>query len=145
MKPVKTQSELVIEVLRRRPLSYSLCSQCPHTRPKSNAPLLYGIVNDGLIQVGPYFNDKFMQLVSISDILAVNLLLHDTPNFAIYRVEIRAIGWLCNSLSSNFARWYTYNTSLFGVVPPGVPQSPKFWASKKRTSRKWYSCSVTGQ
>jgi len=56
-----------------------------------SAPLVDGIVSHVLLQYDPHVNQSFSQLVHVLHFFLLDPILHHSPNFVVYWVEIWAV------------------------------------------------------
>ena len=70
-------------------LKMSSCS--PNAGTQASAPLVDGIINHVLLQSDPDLNQSLSQLVHVLHFILLDPILHHSPNFVIYWVEIWAI------------------------------------------------------
>jgi len=68
-----------------------MSSSSPNAGTQASAPLVDGIVNHVLLQYGPDLNLSLSQLVHVLHFFLLDPILHHSPNFVIYWVEIWAI------------------------------------------------------
>jgi len=57
-------------------------------------PLINCIVHHAVLKFSPCRNKTLQQLVRVADWYSVDALLQYVPDTAIYRVEVRTVGWL---------------------------------------------------
>jgi len=67
----------------------SSCS--PNAGTQASAPLVDGTINHILLQSGPDLNQSLFQLVHVVHFFLLDPIMHHSPNFVIYWVEIWAI------------------------------------------------------
>ena len=62
-----------------------------HAVTQTFVPLIDSVVDDTLLQTRPLGNQTSLQIVQVSDRRLVHLILHHTPDLAVYRVEVWAV------------------------------------------------------
>jgi len=68
-----------------------MSSSSPNARTQASASLVDGIINHVLLQSGPDLNQSFSQLVHVLHFFCLDPILHHSPNFVIYWVQIWTI------------------------------------------------------
>ena len=62
-----------------------------HAVTQTFAPLIDSVVDDTLLQTGPFGNQTSLQIVQVSGRRLVHSILHHTPDLVVYRVEVWAV------------------------------------------------------
>jgi len=66
-----------------------LSSKCP---PRARTPLFDRFVNDRVLELFPLFDQVWLQLIHVTNAVAVNTLLQFPANTVVYRIQVRTFG-----------------------------------------------------
>jgi len=71
-----------------------MSSVCSNASLKTWTPLSDRFIDEHLLEMFLLFDQARLQQVDVTNLAAVHTLLQLSPNFVVYRVEVRTVGWL---------------------------------------------------
>jgi len=69
-----------------------MSSACSNAGSKMLTPQFDRFVNDRLLELFPLFDQAWLQLIHVTNLVAVDTLLQFPSNTVVYRIQVRTIG-----------------------------------------------------